>query len=338
VVRGSAAVEWEKERWGAGGFVIGSSDHVFANRTFYLHDVVDGDQVELIDRRTALGADASYRRDRWRAGIEARFDTARVEVWHAVRRRRVEASSSDRIEVVDLAGHVEGDLDVTKRVRLLGGLRTDLLYLDETVVRPSPKIGALFHDGAIELRLDAGLGFRSTEGVPRTVAGELGMRVRPVDQLSFEAAVWGGGVEDERRAGLDAKSRLDLGWLALDAGLSVARSTEPLAPRLSGTGNAIVRRGDRFASLKVVGLGARGTSEIAEGHVVVGLAAGTKWRRFDIGLTVENVFDARWWEVQIVETYRLRDGEPTVGLLGTPGIPLTALVTLGLHRGDSARR
>jgi outer membrane receptor protein involved in Fe transport len=80
-------------------------------------------------------------------------------------------------------------------------------------------------------------------------------------------------------------------------------------------------------------LGARATTDRllqAEGHTIVDVVANQRWRDFEIGLTVENLLDRRWYELQIASDVRTsRRVDVMRDLLVTAGVPLTALLTLG---------
>lgn len=193
----------------------------------------------------------------------------------------------------------------------------------------------------------------------RTYGGEVGARFHPGEQLvgavaAFvsevaEGQVWLADRGTAYRSGVPRRTGVEstltftpVPWLQLDAALAFARGNEDgkreqpyliaLAPRVSGTAGIAVRSGSRFASLRLRAVGPRATGFAdlqARGSTVFDLVAGRRWRSFDLGLTVENLFDASWREVQYASDVRpSRRVEERRDLLVTTGIPLTAMVTL----------
>ena len=70
-------------------------------------------------------------------------------------------------------------------------------------------------------------------------------------------------------------------------------------------------------------------SIVAEGYTVVDLNLGYKWRRFDFGVQVQNLFDTEWNETQFATESRLQnETNPVEEIHFTPGTPffLKALI------------
>lgn len=194
----------------------------------------------------------------------------------------------------------------------------------------------------------------------RTYGGEVGARFHPGDQLVAavagflseisEGQVW---IPDQgiayrsgvpRRMGVESTLTFTpVPWLEFDAAIAFARGHEEgmrdrahllaLAPRVSGTAGIAVRSAASFASLRLRALGPRATGDQqlqTRGSTVFDVVAGRRWRSFDLGLTVENLFDASWREVQYASDVRpSRRVDERRDLLVTTGVPLTAMVTLG---------
>ncbi|HEY5920397.1 MAG TPA: TonB-dependent receptor [Kofleriaceae bacterium] len=195
----------------------------------------------------------------------------------------------------------------------------------------------------------------------RTYNGEAGVRVAPTESAVAAFAMWWSSVEenqvwvpstgssyradDAERAGMDARFAVaPTSWFTTDVSFSIARGHStpehdrpikplPLAPRFMAHAGAAVHRDTGFASLRVRALGPRNTGSpglTAEGHTVVDIIASQRWRDFEVGFTVENLFDARWYEQQLASDVRTsRRVDITRDVLVTAGVPLTALVTLG---------
>lgn len=63
-------------------------------------------------------------------------------------------------------------------------------------------------------------------------------------------------------------------------------------------------------------------SIVAEGYTVVDLNLGYKWRRFDFGIQIQNLFDTEWNETQFATESRLQnETEPVEEIHFTPGTP-----------------
>ncbi|HWO18784.1 MAG TPA: TonB-dependent receptor [Kofleriaceae bacterium] len=236
--------------------------------------------------------------------------------------------------------------------------------------RIDPKLGVSYVGQDIELVLLGGAGHHASDArasvatnaygaLIRTYGGELGVRVRPGAGMEGAIALWGSQIESElawaadvgaayrvpasRRYGVEARlGAAPAAWLTLDAALGVARGSTsageplPLAPRIAGTAGAAVHWAGGFASARLRALGARATSDpalTARGHTLIDVIASQRWRAFELGATIENLLDARWYESQLAGDVRAsRRVEPTRDLLVTPGAPLTVMLTLGYAR------
>ena len=149
-------------------------------------------------------------------------------------------------------------------------------------------------------------------------------------RLNLAAAVWWIDVDDERiyaadagvtqmrgrtrRRGTDLEIRAQvLSWLWVDADLNWARGrlrdapggedAVPLAPRFTSVGGFTARRGDRWEGrLRYVRVDDRPAAAdgriTAPGYAVFDLATAYHADRWRADLVVENVFDAKWNQVQ----------------------------------------
>ncbi len=196
----------------------------------------------------------------------------------------------------------------------------------------------------------------------RAIGAESGARLDVNDRLKASVALWylhlaseqlwsgdsGGTVPSDptRRYGLDLDWAWQASsWLWLDANLAVARSTFvanqgnggalALAPRLMGGGGVTARRGSSFVALRTRGIGSRPANDdgslTADGYLIFDIVAEHRVGRSTIGLTVDNLFDADWREAQFAEESRV---SPSAAVREdvhfTPGVPLTALITVGM--------
>ncbi|MBA3453656.1 MAG: TonB-dependent receptor [Deltaproteobacteria bacterium] len=236
--------------------------------------------------------------------------------------------------------------------------------------RISPKLGFLVLTHNVDLSLLFAAGSHSTDArasvdksgygaFVRTFGAEVGARFHPAEGVHAAVAAFASNVAEEQiwvpdrgiafrsetanRSGIETTLAFTPApWLRFDAALAFARGREhgnrpqghliALAPRVSGTAGIAVRRGPRFASLRVRALGPRATGDgalQARGSTVFDLVAGRRWRSFELGLTVQNLFDASWREVQYASDVRpSRRVDERRDLLVTTGVPLTAMLTL----------
>ncbi len=228
----------------------------------------------------------------------------------------------------------------------------------------SPKLSTVYHaTKALDVFVNAGRGFHSNDARAAVAArgngalaaawgGEVGARVQPSADLRASFAVWYLGLASEQvwsgdfgttepsdpsqRRGIDADiawSPTD--WLAFDANVAVARTTVALAPRLMGGGGVAVRRGASRASLRARGIDRRiadmATNLVADASFLLDLVVAHRVGRAEVTLTVNNLLDSVWREAQFAETSRATPmGELRDDIHFTPGMPLTALVTLAM--------
>ena len=179
-----------------------------------------------------------------------------------------------------------------------------------------------------------------------TLAGALSWWWSQIDEHQLWIASEGRGVRVDRvdRSGITALLAATLRpWLRFDAAVAVARSSTrpeeegahldvPQSPRLAGTGGLSVARGPHHAAVRVRVLGPRVTADPArdaEGHHLIDLVAGTRWRMFELTLTVDNILDRRWRESQFATSVRTgRAVDITNDLMIAHGVPFTASLTL----------
>jgi TonB dependent receptor/TonB-dependent Receptor Plug Domain len=196
----------------------------------------------------------------------------------------------------------------------------------------------------------------STPGVtvlPRAVGAELGLRCVWTGG-TLGVALWGMDLASElvydgdagtteasgrtRRYGADVEARvLVTPWLWSDLDLSLAHGRLrdepgganyiPLAPALTAMGGLTVRGLAHInGGVRWRHVGPRPANQVnsveARGYTVAELFARRPFGRFDVGLAVDNLFDATWNEAQFATTSRLRGEQaPVTDLHFTPGVP-----------------
>jgi hypothetical protein len=100
-----------------------------------------------------------------------------------------------------------------------------------------------------------------------------------------------------------------------------------------GGGGVTAHRGHSFAALRLRGIGDRPANDdgslTAEGYVIADLVAAHRIRDVEVGITVNNLLDTAWREAQFAESSRVTPmSEEREDVHFTPGMPLTAMVTL----------
>jgi outer membrane receptor protein involved in Fe transport len=191
---------------------------------------------------------------------------------------------------------------------------------------------------------------------------EVGTRFSPLDELSFEAAaflldldseiVWSGDAGttepsgETRRYGLELGGRYRLGqWLFADADLTLVHAeyrenpgnanAVALAPTRTFTAGIAARPsfGDwtPFGAVRVKSIADRPATEdrslTAEGFTTLDMNAGARFRNIEAGVEVQNVFDARYREVNFANESRLAyEPSPVTGVHYTAGWPRTVMV------------
>lgn len=196
---------------------------------------------------------------------------------------------------------------------------------------------------------------------------EVGAEVKPTKGLSFSAAgflidleseiVW---VGDEgrteasgatRRFGLELTGRYQISnWFFADVETTIVepryRSNAgngdaiALAPTFTFTAGVGFRKpfGDwtPFAALRLKAITDRPATEdgslTADGFVIVDANAGLRWKNLELGVDVQNLFDATWREVNFATDSRLAYEPETVsGISYSPGWPFTATVRAAVY-------
>jgi len=198
------------------------------------------------------------------------------------------------------------------------------------------------------------------QALPAAYGADLGTVFKPAKNLLFNAALWysylqkeyvyagdGGSVDFSGRTcriGFDLSARYQpLKSLYFDADLNYAhgRSLDdpaganyiPLAPVWSSTGGVtyILKNGFN-GSLRYRYLGDRPAnadySLTAQGYFINDLVLNYTRPKYEIGLTINNLFNVRWKETQFETITRLKNQAPVDGIAFTAGTKFAALLHL----------
>jgi len=223
---------------------------LFSNFTYFLHDPVNGDQIEQADDRWQLGTSGRFT---WTAppggvhlhstvGWEARYDRIDpVGLYHTVARRRLDTVRRDAVQETSGGLFAEVDANLAAWLRVIAGARFDLYFFDVTsddpvnsgqdnAARVSPKLSVIFGPWArTELFANFGYGFHSNDarGVTTTVDPTTG---EPVSKVTPLVRTRGGEVGVRTQILPEVQSSVALWRLDLDSELLFtgdAGTTEP---------------------------------------------------------------------------------------------------------------
>jgi len=200
---------------------------------------------------------------------------------------------------------------------------------------------------------------KAKEILPRAIGVDLGMDTKLFDKLLVHVALWRLDLEQEfvyvgdagivepsgktQRQGLDVSLRYQpLSWLFADADITLADSKAkgeaegedyiPLAPKFSSIGGLTVHaRNGLNGSLRYRFLDNRAANEDnsvrADGYFLMDAMVNYTKPRYEIGLSLENIFNADWNEAQFDTESRLEnEAQPVSEIHFTPGIPFFAKI------------
>lgn len=200
--------------------------------------------------------------------------------------------------------------------------------------------------------------------LPRAFGLDLGAFIKPFPRLLLQVAAWGLDLEQEfvyvgdeaviepsgktRRYGLDFSARYQLtDWLFADTDLNVTvpRSREdpegenyiPLAPTFSSIGGLTTKFQQGLnASLRYRAVGDRPANEVnsvtALGYVVLDGGLTFTRKKYELGLSFENLLNVDWNEAQFDTESRLfNEVAPVSELHYTPGTPFFVKAVVSFH-------
>jgi len=158
-----------------------------------------------------------------------------------------------------------------------------------------------------------------------------------------EGVVEAGG--QTRRVGFDVSARYELAKnLFADVDLSLANSRAldvakaesylPLAPRFTSVGGLTYRKQQGWnGSLRYRYMDNRPANEdnsvVAKGYFIIDAAINYTWKKWEAGLSVQNLMDTRWKETQFDTESRLQtEPAPVSEIHFTPGSPFFARLSI----------
>lgn len=201
------------------------------------------------------------------------------------------------------------------------------------------------------------------EILPRAFGTDLGVQTKIADKLLMNIAVWRLNLEQEfvyvgdagivepsgksLRGGVDVSLRYQLmPWLFadVDVNLTKPRATEeakgedyiPLAPTFTSIGGLSFKMQNGInGSLRYRYLRDRAANEdksvVADGYLLSDFVINYTKKKYEVGLSVENIFDVAWREAQFDTESRLfNETDPVSEIHFTPGVPFFAKLRLTL--------
>jgi outer membrane receptor protein involved in Fe transport len=198
---------------------------------------------------------------------------------------------------------------------------------------------------------------KGLQTLPAAYGADLGTVLKPAKNLLFNAALWysylqkeyvyagDGGTVDfsgrTRRVGFDLSGRYQpTGAIYLDADVNYAHGRAiddpkganyiPLAPVWSSTGGITYNLKNGFnGSLRYRWLGDRPANEDyslkAEGYFVNDLVLNYTRQKYEVGLTINNLFGVKWKETQFETVTRLKGQAAVDGIAFTAGTKFLAV-------------
>jgi outer membrane receptor protein involved in Fe transport len=195
------------------------------------------------------------------------------------------------------------------------------------------------------------------EILPAAYGFDAGLLWKPVPRLVINTAYWNLWMDQEfvyvgdagivepsgktSRQGVDLSVRYQpIQWLFwnFDANYTYARAPEekagedyiPLAPDLTlVTGLNMIHPNGFYGGINMRLMGDRPANEdnsiVAKGYTVIDLNLGYQWHKIDVGLQVQNLFNAEWNETQFATETRLQnEAFPVEEIHFIPGTPFFA--------------
>jgi outer membrane cobalamin receptor len=240
----------------------------------------------------------------------------------------------------------------TTKTSVIVSPKVNIQYTANDQVQFYLKAGKGFHsNNAIAV-----IGNNGLETIPAAYGADLGLNWKPIPHLYINAALWYLYLQQEfvytddgdiapggktRREGIDLSARYQLAkWLFADLNVNMARprladSTKntgylALAPTFTSTGGLDFKFDNGInGGLSYRYMHSRpgnSTNTLrADGYYVTDLKLNYTKKRYEIGLTIENLFNTKWNEFEAEEVSQLKgESAPIDQMSFTPGTPFFA--------------
>jgi TonB dependent receptor/CarboxypepD_reg-like domain/TonB-dependent Receptor Plug Domain len=368
-------------------YLIRYDFELYSNFTFFLDDPINGDQIRQKEKRTIFGYQGSINNDftlgnihlNAEAGLGIRADDIKDnELTHtAGRKTDIERLMYGDVFQNNLHFYLNQILELTPRFNIQAGLRVDYFqfeYIDklnsayqrqsENKTFVSPKLQANYDlNDRVRLYARTGIGFHSNdtrvvvaqkarEILPKAVGIDLGLVLKPINNLVIQMAIWQLDLDQEfvyvgdagivepsgktQRQGIDISLRYQLSkglfadvdfnmTQAKALGVPNAENKIPLAPTMTSIGGLTYRfKNGLNGSLRYRYLADRPANEDnslkAEGYFLMDAVLKYTQTRYEFGLSIENIWNTPWKEAQFDTESRLQsEAEPVSEIHFTPG-------------------
>lgn len=246
----------------------------------------------------------------------------------------------------------------TTKTNVIISPKINIQYTANSTTQFYLKAGKGFHsNNAIAV-----VGNNGLQTLPAAYGMDLGLNWKPVPHLYINAALWYLYLQQEfvytddgdiapggktRREGIDFSARYQFtNWLFTDMNVNIARSRLvdsvaghgylALAPPFTSTGGLDFKLNNgingglsyRYMHSRP---GNNTNTLIADGYYVTDLKVNYTKKRYELGLSIENLFNTKWNEFEAEEVSRLK-GEPAPidQMSFTPGTPFFAKLRVAL--------
>lgn len=243
-----------------------------------------------------------------------------------------------------------GERDLRRQQRRILSPKLNFVYTPSSTVTVYLNNGIGFHSNDTRVILDNS----AKDILPRVFGTDLGLILKPVKNLILGTALWHFYSEQEfvyvgdagmvepggktRRIGVDISARYQFtSWLFgdLDMNYTKARAIGaakdenyiPLAPSFTSTGGISAKMKNGFSgSLRYRFMDHRPANEFnsvkAEGYFINEISLVYAWKKFEVTLSAENIFNREWREAQFDTESRLQFEPSSVSEIHyTPGTP-----------------
>ena len=361
---------------------------LYSNFTFFLNDSLNGDEIRQKERRHLFGYNGSYSHSGYIGdkrltrdiGVNLRIDRTKNSELSRTKNRTIVTDPIKLGDINELNAGVwlNETVQWNEKLSLNAGLRYDHFvynYIDKLQGNAARKANASILSPKLNLTysinertrvyISTGKGFHSNDTrvavqtmgkkvLPAAYGADLGIVLKPADNLLVQSALWYLKLEQEfiyvgdegivepggksRRLGLDLSVRYQpLKWLYidLDANYSHGRAVGevkghdhlPLAPVVTSIGGITYRtKVGLNASLRYRYMGDRPANEdnsvVAKGYFVADAVINYTRPKYETGIAIQNLFDVRWKETQFDTESKLRnESRPVSEIHFTPGTP-----------------
>ena len=243
-----------------------------------------------------------------------------------------------------------GETNFSNQQRSIVSPKLNFVYTPSSAVKIYLNNGIGFHSNDTRVILDND----AKDILPKVFGTDLGIILKPLKNLILKTALWHFYSEQEfvyvgdegfvepggktRRIGVDISARYQFtSWLYGDLDLNYTRARTiadakgenyvPLAPPFTSIGGLSAKMKNGFnGSLRYRFMGQRPANEFnsvkAHGYFITDLMLSYDWKKFDLTLSAENIFNCKWREAQFDTESRLQfEPHPVSEIHYTSGTP-----------------